>query len=335
MNIVGVPQDPKLEFALGNAWSIYLDGPIELGDAKRLERYIEQHHVPAESWVTLNSPGGNLFEGMELGRIIRKYNLRTNIGRRKVNSSGQFDSVAGGCFSACTLAYAGGSFRFLNSGSHFGIHRFAFTSPQKNESDIAQIASASIVAYLRSMDIDPDLFTLSTKAGASEIYEPSKQEMERLNVVTNGFNRPKWAIESNEGLLYLKGERATIYGINKFIMYCEHPPVMSLLVIFDPQRREDEVVGFPAHSLMINGQPYPIHPISKKFVNGWFNSAYTLTPEQLALVATAKSVGLAVQLAYDAPVFLGFDNMPFDEGAKKLVGLLNSCGFSGNGYRRN
>lgn len=333
MSIVGVPQDPNLELALGNAWAIYLDGPITQGDAKRLEQYIVQHHIPAESWAILNSPGGNLFEGMELGRIIRKHRLRTDIGRRKQNPSHQFDVMAGGCYSACTLAYIGGAFRFLSSGSHFGIHRFAFTSPQKNESDIAQIASASIVAYLRSMDCDPEFFTLSTKAGSEEIFEPSKHELEQLNVVTNGFSRPKWSIESNNGILYLKGERDTVYGINKFVMYCENPPRMSLVIIFDPQRRETEVMGFQAHSLMINDQQFPIIPVEKKIVNGWFNSVYALTPEQLAYIATARSVGVVVQAAYNAPIFLGFNNMPFEEGAKKLVGLLNSCGFARNGYR--
>ena len=74
-------------------WDLVLDGPITVGDASRLKHYIEQHHIPAESWVILNSPGGNLFEGMELGRIIREYRLRTDVGRRNVNPSRQFDSV--------------------------------------------------------------------------------------------------------------------------------------------------------------------------------------------------------------------------------------------------
>src|ERR1700729_2016957 len=33
-----------------------------------------------------------------------------------------------------------------------------------------------------------------------------------------GIKRPKWTIESIEGALYLKGERETIYGINKYLV---------------------------------------------------------------------------------------------------------------------
>jgi hypothetical protein len=333
MSIAGVPPNPKLEVVSGNGWVIYLDGTITAGDGKRLEKYIVEHHVPSQSWVVLNSPGGNLFEGMELGRIIRKYYLRTDVARRRPNSSNQFDYLPGGCYSACTLAYVGGRFRFLHSASHFGIHRFAFTSPQKNESDMAQIASASIVAYLRSMDIDPDLFTLSTQAGSAEIYEPTKAELEKLNVVTNGFNKPKWSIESNNGLLYLKGERDTVYGINKFIMFCFAPGKMGLHVIFDPQGRQNEVIDFGAHSLMINGQQYAVDPVDKQIANGWFNAEYALSPQQVNLFTNASSVGLVVQMIGSAPVFFGFDNMPFEEGAKKLAGLLNSCGLARQGYR--
>jgi hypothetical protein len=177
LDIVGFPEDQKLQAFMGNAWALYLNGPIDNNAGQRLEDYILQHKVPTESWAVLNSPGGSLFGGMELGRVIRKYNLRTDVGARTKQSSRTYDYEAGGCYSACTLAYVGGSFRFLHDGSHFGIHRFAFSSPQENGIDLAQVASASIVAYLRSMDIDTDLFTLSTTARPSEIYEPSLQEL--------------------------------------------------------------------------------------------------------------------------------------------------------------
>ena len=327
MDIVGVPEDPKLQPFMGNAWALYLDGRIDSDAGKRLEDYILQHKVPAESWAVLNSPGGSLFGGMELGTVIRKYNLRTDVGVRTKQSSRTYDYEAGGCYSSCTLAYIGGSFRFLHDGSHFGIHRFAFSSPQENGIDLAQVASASIVAYLRSMDIDTDFYTLSTTAGPAEIYEPSLQELQKLNVVTNGFNKPKWTIESNNGLLYLKGERNTVYGINKLIMFCPPKSRMILHVIFDAQRHDKELLSFPAHSLVIDDQEYPITSEWKEMANGWFNSEYILTTQQLLAIGRAKSVGVIVQGGYGAPVFLGFNNMPFEDGAAKLVGLLRSCSF--------
>ena len=179
------------------------------------------------------------------------------------------------------------------------------------------------------MDIDPDLFTLSTVAGPDQIYEPTREELEKLNVFTNGFNKPKWSIETNNELLYLKGERNTVYGINKFMLFCEPQAAgMVLHVVFDAQRRDRELMNFPAHFLVINDQEYPISAAFKAMNNGWFNSEYVLNDEELRAIANARSVGLIVQSDYGAPIFLGFNNMPFEDGAKKLTALLNSCNFS-------
>ncbi len=323
LSILGVPADPAMQSMGTNEWALYLSGDIDAKAGERLEDYILHNKVPARSWAILNSPGGSVVGGMELGRVIRKYQLRTDVAARKANSSSTFDYDVGACYSSCTLAYVGGYFRFLHTGSHFGIHRFAFTSPQANGTDLAQVTSALIVEYLRSMDIDPDLFTLSTTAGPDQIYEPSREKLTTLNVVTDGFNKPKWSIESNNGLLYLKGERDTEYGINKFIL-----SGMVLHIIFDPQRHDEEALSAPAHTLMIDNQEYRITAAWKKIMNGWFNSEYVLTMQQLVAIGSAKTVGVIVQSAYGAPLFLGFDSMPFEDGANKLVGLMRSCSFA-------
>jgi hypothetical protein len=324
--ILGIPQDPQFAPILGNAWALYLDGPIDSEAALRLDNYIKQNKVPRDSWVILNSPGGSLLQGMELGKVIRKYNLRTDVGVRPKGASRRLEYDPGGCYSACTLAYLGGSFRFLHSGSHFGVHRFASISPKNNEGDIAQVASAVIVGYLRAMDVNPDFFSLSTQVGSNEIFEPSIKQLEELNVVTYGFGRPTWTIESNNGILYLKGERDTEYGTNKLILMCQNRSTMVLHIIFDPQRRDEAALQFPAHSLVIDGNEQPISSAWKKVLNGWFNSEYVLTPSQLDALRRAHTVGVIVQPEYGAPIFLGFDKMPFDEGARKLDGLLANCG---------
>ena len=76
-------------------------------------------------------------------------------------------------------------------------------------------------------------------AGPEETYEPSLHELQKLNVVTNGFNTPKWTVESNNGILYLKGERDTVYGINKFIMFCPPKSGMIVHIIFEYLTRKD------------------------------------------------------------------------------------------------
>ncbi|WP_143035716.1 hypothetical protein [Bradyrhizobium sp. Rc2d] len=324
MSFEGIPPRRDLAFVLGNGWVIYGDGSIDADASKRLEAFLAANHVPERSQLNLNSPGGSLFGGMELGKVIRKYQLRTAVAAKNSSDS---DMAPGGCFSACALAFLGGEFRYLSKGSRYGVHRFAFKNNSTSDGmDIAQIASAAVVQYLRDMEIDTKLFTLASSAGPSEIFEPTPSQLSELNVVNNGVTRPKWTVESISDGIYLKGERNTVFGINKFILTCQSKNV-GLYIIFDPQNREQEVLRFTADYLVVDGVRARIdHARAFRSVkNGWINAGYTLTEGQLSAIANAKTVGVAMQPSAESPIFLGFDAMPVETGAAKMQGFIRAC----------
>lgn len=324
MTIEGFPPDLPVEIA-GNAWFIFLDGRIDADTPKRFEQYLKKNNVPRQSHVIINSPGGSLFAGFELGRLFRTYHLSIDVGVKSRASKKRFDTEIGGCFSSCAFAYLGGEFRYLKAGSRYGVHRFAFTKQSGADADVAQVASAEIISYIRSMDADTELFNLSTAAASSNMNELDRATLERLNVINNGFSRPVWTIESTQGKLYLKGERTTaLSGVNKFMILCEdtHP---VLYTIFDPVGRDKELMAMPAHSLMIDGKVYPVTAVSKELKNGWFNSVYNLSSREANALRSANYVGIAVRFTYEAGVFLGFDQMPISGGRDKLLGILNNC----------
>jgi hypothetical protein len=62
-----------------------------------------------------------------------------------------------------------------------------------------------------------------------------------------------------------------------------------------------------------------------KLVNGWINATYRLTPDLVRQISSAKSVGVAFQAAYGAPMFLGFAGMELGDSRQKLAGLLATC----------
>ena len=324
MTIEGYPPDLPVEIA-GSAWFLFLDGRIDADTPQRFERYLDQKNVPPRSHVIINSPGGNLFAGMELGRLFRKNQLSIDIGRKSLTSKKRFDTEVGGCFSSCAIAYLGGEYRYLKVGSRYGVHRFSFAKQSSADADVAQVASAEITTYIRSMDVDVELFKLSAGAASSDINEPDRATLERLNVVNNGVSRPVWTIESALGKLYLKGERSSaLSGINKFIILCDGSSPL-LYTIFDPVGRDQEVMAMTAHSLMIDGKAYPVKAISTEMKNGLFNSIYKLSNRDIGALRSANHVGLAVRFTYEAPVFLGFDGMPISGGRDKLLGVLSSC----------
>lgn len=318
---------PKgMERALGTHWTIYLSGQIQADTAEKLEAFLKEHNVPVWSTIVLNSSGGNLYGGIELGRIIRKFNLNTDVGKEPNIGADKIIYTPAECYSSCTYAYLGGQFRWLTKGSHYGVHRFYSNNPAYGNMDTAQITSAQIVSYLREMGVDPGFFNLSTEAGADEIYEPPRALLEKLSVVNNGWGHTAWSVESKRGMIYLKGERDTQYGINKFLMFCIPRSGIFLHIVFDPQGRQDEVLDMHAHSLVIDMKDEPITPIKPgSILNGWFNADYQLTADQVNRIRGAHSVGVILRWSYEGPVFLGFNAMPFADGSEKLAGIVNSC----------
>ena len=99
-----------------------------------------------------------------------------------------------------------------------GFTDLHFQKPAPDQADAAQIVSAALIEYITSMDVDPGLFSLAVSAGKDAIVEPTRHQLEELNVVNNGRARPKWSIESLDDSLYVKGEQDTVYGINKFLL---------------------------------------------------------------------------------------------------------------------
>lgn len=311
-------------WVLGDSRYVYLEGEIDSQAGKRLEAFITENNLSYTSSVVLNSPGGSLLGGIEIGRVIRKFGLKTTVGKR-ASKSDYDDVTAGECMSACTLAYLGGKFRLMPEASKFGVHRFYWTKKGADDADVAQMLAGLVTSYMKDMDVDVELFRLSTLKGGDEILEIDRMALERLNVVNNGFERPRWSIEGANNLVYLKGERDTIYGINKFIIYCAAAASPILHVIFDPQGREDEVMHLNKHDLVIDGRNIPIAPHSREIKNGWFNGIYPLNARQTSSIVQAKSVGMILRHAGESPIFLGFDHLPLQGGEQKVSSFLASC----------
>jgi hypothetical protein len=175
------PPDPQWVGFTGTGWNIYAERTIDADAPKRVEQLIQQSQIPRGSFVYLNSPGGNLVAAMELGRVFRKNSFNTYIGEQ----SGERKTSAGVCFSACTLTFLGGKFRFLPPDATYGVHRFFLNGevPQADAVDTSQTMSAATLEYIREMGVDPELLSEMSRAGSNEINVLSKSRLQELNVV--------------------------------------------------------------------------------------------------------------------------------------------------------
>ena len=321
------PKEPVEIF--GDMWLIYADGVIDINAAARLEQIIENNNISKHSIVYFNSPGGSLIGGVEIGRVIRKNQISTSVGKKKENKDNiQKEAI---CFSACTFAYLGGKFRYMSGNSFFGVHRFYSKINLPDAEDRAQIISAMIVSYLQEVGISEQFFVEMTRAGPNEIALLSVPEMERLGIINNGFEQTRWSFEVVPQLdtLYLKGERDTRYGFNKVMFFCEPASnEVVMYIMFDPQGREQTVLEMKAISLFIDGKAYPFdrYIIKPQIINnGWLDAVFKLNSDFKNMISNANTIGIAFQYSYEAPLFLGFNNMNFDGAREMYKVIINSC----------
>ncbi len=316
----------------GTARSIYIEGPIGANDAARLETKILEEGVSIYSNVYLNSPGGSLFGGMELGRLFRKYGFNTSVG--KLLANGEHSSEGSFCYSSCTLAFLGGHFRYVSEDTLYGVHRFYSEQPAEDAEAMAQVASAAIISYLSEMDVPSGFFVEMTKAGSDSLQMLSFNQMLELGVANNGVGTTEWTLNASDAstgssYLYLKGERDTSFGINKLMFLCPDPKRgMIMHVIFDPQGRTDEVQMMRAISIKIDQNQYPFADYlieEPKIVNGWINAFFSVPGEYWSEIKNGKEMGVFFQFTYEAPVFLGFRSMPLNKGKNMMAGIESSC----------
>ena len=324
MRFYGYPPRLPEEF-VGNAWYIYATGVIDDGAAKRLKSFLEKNDVPPNSLIYFNSIGGSLLEGIKIGQIIREAGLFSYVGRI---DGPKIQSAPGQCLSACALAFLGGKFRWINSTSSYGVHRFRFASKESEDVDVTQMLSAIIIQYIRDMGADPKLYSEMSAAGSDTISILTENQLKELKVTYNGYENTHWTVEAIENSFYLKGERETWRGMNKFLLFCGNNYPLSALAIFDPEGRGDEVLQMKAFSIVIDGNPIPIPTTQREkpgIHNGWINMAFSLDKDLVSKLFNATTLGIYFQYSYGAPVFLGFDSMDFSDGLKKLPALIKNC----------
>lgn len=310
----------------GNAWTIYANGVIDDDTPNRLKTFIDKNNIPEHSDIFFNSPGGSLMAGMELGKIVRNAGLFAYIGK---GEGGKNKNVAGECFSACALAFLGGQYRWVDSSSSYGVHRFSFTKKISHGVDVSQVLSALVAQYIRDMGANPELFSVMTLAGSDSITVLSQEQLKEYKVANDGYDTTHWSIENYQTLFYLKGERKTWRGVNKFLLMCSpSKDSMFLQAIFDPEGRGDEVVQMKSYLLNLDDESTPITQYlyeGPKLINGWVNISFLIDKNLISSIQNAKEVGVQFQFEDSSPFFFGFRGMEFADGAKKLPALEANC----------
>ena len=325
MDFLGVPPDRMRLFLGGTSWQVFASGNVNLHDDEKLEQFLQTNKVPYGSEIYIHSGGGSLIGGMNLGKVIREHGMIARVGRQGKFQNDFQETLDGCCMSAAALAFLGGDFRFVGERSQYGVHRFTVEDATPKDIQDAQKISASVVEFIDSMGVSIELFSIASDWAPDDIFVIPTPTLKRLNVVNDGFKPSVWSIESLDGVLYLKGARDTIYGIQKFLLVFPSNGDMWMHIIFDGGINADEMLRMESDRLLIDGEYFLLHDlrVSRFSDNGRMNMMYKVTDEILDGLKGAKKIGFVLQHVADALIFVGYDQFPFEDGASKLPGLLS------------
>ena len=117
--------------------------------------------------VFINSPGGKIVGGIELGKIFRRLGVSAYVAQIGEGAEGTAARPVGGiCYSACVYALMGAKRRVAPRDSRIGIHRMFAYDGGSRRYDNGEMA-AMLRRYSKMMGVNPELIA-ATEQGASD-----------------------------------------------------------------------------------------------------------------------------------------------------------------------
>ncbi|MFK0686774.1 hypothetical protein ACFX5Q_01000 [Mesorhizobium sp. IMUNJ 23033] len=211
----------EVERLLGGFHEINAFGPIEDGDDTKFEDFLRRVAPPPRTPIHIDSEGGFVEAALSIGRIIRASWYSTSIGKYILDHDRHREHIIprmllpGSCLSAATLMYLGGRLRHFPIGSRFGVHQFSFRNPTPDYIGKSQILSSKIAQYVFDMGISSQFLEISSSTDVIKLIEVD--ELKELRVVTGGQTDVEWSVQAT-GMLYVRGERDSIFGHHKVML---------------------------------------------------------------------------------------------------------------------
>ncbi len=170
----------------------YLNGRIDDGAAERFRDELARREIPSAT-VYLNSRGGDLAQGMELGRLIRERGFSTQ--RRQAERAG-IDSTCRRVLQRLCICFHRRHLPILRASL---AHRRASILDNVAGGYRCRFRANRVGCHRElhpEMEVDVGLFDRMSRAGKDEMLVLSKADLERLRVINNGRLPAEWTIES-------------------------------------------------------------------------------------------------------------------------------------------
>ncbi len=315
------------ERLFGGFYCINLFGRIEAGDDIRFREFLIRTMPPPRLTVYIDSVGGDVEAALGIGRLIRDHWFSTSVGSYVLaHDQDSFHilrrkHITGTCASAATLVYLGGRLRYLPNGSTFGVHQFSFRNPSPDDVGRSQVLSARIASYVHDMGVSTGFLELSSATSSTEIDTVDDEKLRSLKVITDGVTEAEWTIQARNHMMYVRGERDSLYGHHKVMLCYVKEAGFMFWAVIECQGREHELMSFGLVEVVVNGEDIRID-ISQRCERQVFgiytNVLARITEEEARKIAFSESFGVQIRFGNEAPMFLGISAVSTKGGTEKL-----------------
>lgn len=317
--------ESRAEKTMGSRPMVFIHGQLGPETLRQVRALVSRHKLNERgTTLYLDSSGGNLFSGIELGKLIREAGMDTSVGSRQPDDRGMSRIGPGVCLSACVYAYVGGRYRYADKNDVIGVHRFSREGTSPKDVEIAQIVSAAITNHLDGMGVDTKLFEIASATPADDITRISIADATRLRVVNNGQLPATWVLVNSEGMVYLRGEQTTYWGMGKLLFNCRKARV-NVTAIYNMGSNIDHLTSNGRYSIRIDNDMVDVQldgPV-KVLNTSYVNAGFWLSPEIAQRLLRADKIGFAFH-ALNPDLFFGFQ-IDAQEGRAKIGDYLKFC----------
>lgn len=154
--------------------TIWITGEIVPGDADKFSQSVRQTNDSGKfvANVRLDSPGGNLLEGVKIAEAIRFGKTSTNVGRTAV------------CASACFLMFAAGSTKNASYGAQIGVH--GASGANGEETVVSGAATVSMAKIAKELGVPSAIIGRMVVTSPQDMVWLSPQELQSMGVTMMG-----------------------------------------------------------------------------------------------------------------------------------------------------
>lgn len=254
----------------GDVQAIFANGEFTPETPAAFKAFLKRSadQVTPETTIYMNSLGGDLASGMEVGKMIRQAKLNTAVAKntRNADEANTIDLDAfsrvypGYCVSACSLAFLGGVKREVRPGSIFAVHQVSMNCVDKRKAlqqfpwvampnvtycpeldealTMVQIANGAVVEYVRSMGVDPIFLTEMSRAGPEAVNALSEDKLKEYKIVYE-YKTESWEFQTDaQGQFFLRYRQGNQWKEDKAEIYCNRTaaPKLYLWIVHDSRR---------------------------------------------------------------------------------------------------